>query len=52
MQGTKVRKQGAKVRTQGAKVRASSNATQYGIQQQHATTITTTTIDQIRTYTA
>ena len=32
----------AKVRTQGAKVRASISASRYGMQQQHATTATTT----------
>ena len=39
--------QGAKVGTQGWKVRASISTSQYGMQQQHATTNTTTT-DQIR----
>ena len=34
----KVRVQGARVRTQGATVRASTSASLYGVQQQHATT--------------
>ena len=46
MRGAKVRVQGAKVRTQGATVRASSSASRYGMQQQHATT-TATTSDRI-----
>ena len=45
MQGAKVRAQGAKVRAQGAKVRASISASWYRMQQQHATT--TTTSDRI-----
>ena len=47
MQGAKVRVQGAKVRAQGAKVRASISASRYGMQQQHATTTTTTPSDRI-----